>query len=103
MTGEPYAGAAPWTDAVYVMFGVDGIVYRLDPDGRLSAGYRPAPVDLVALLQDPPDPDEPQDLGEVLDRLSGIPMARRTREAIAEALGVDVDQVGCAPAGKGGT
>jgi hypothetical protein len=70
-----------------------GPVYRLAEDGEVTQQWR-APNLLEPMI---PESDATE---LVLERITDVPMSRAVREAIAERLGVDIEDVGTAPSRK---
>jgi hypothetical protein len=61
-------------------------VYALNRDGQVSTQYQ-VPAHLVSL-------DEDVAVGLVLDKLANTALSAKARRDIADALGVDIDDVG---------
>jgi hypothetical protein len=88
MTGEPYAGADPQTDIVYVMWGDRGLGVRITPDLQVYEWFVAPTIDMIPLL------DEVIDRDAVLSALSDVRLPKRVRDELAEVLRADADDIG---------
>lgn len=100
MTGEPYAGADPGSDVVYVMWGDKGLGVRITPDLQVYEWFANPGIDMIPLLVDSDDYAEQVDEAlneqrtEVLAALEHVRLGKRVREALASALDRDADDIG---------
>lgn len=88
MTGEPYAGADPGSDVVYVMWGDKGPGVCVTPDLQVYEWFVNPRIDMIPLLSEPLDRDA------ILSALADVRLSRRVRDELAEALDVDADDIG---------
>jgi hypothetical protein len=102
MTGEPYAGADPHTDVVYVAWGNRGLGVRVTPDHQVYEWFVSPVIDMVPLLGEDRDDEISEAVDEavneqragVLAGLAEIKVPRKIREALAAALDYDADEIG---------